>query len=109
MILDLDLGQEVAKNRIGLISVTSVDHDMTSQNFTRKKGTSHQIGLTENGFNLKKLVFMSRIVLLDPKLTPPPCQFQQFSTREKFCLFPQFLGRLNEKREAATPLIDQFC
>ena len=28
MILDLDLGQEVAKNRIGLISVTSVDHDI---------------------------------------------------------------------------------
>ena len=26
MILNLDLGQEVAKNRIGLISVTSVDH-----------------------------------------------------------------------------------
>ena len=26
MILDIDLGQEVAKNRIGLISVTSVDH-----------------------------------------------------------------------------------
>ena len=29
MILDLDLGQEVAKNRLDLISVTSVDHGIT--------------------------------------------------------------------------------
>ena len=103
MILDLDLGQEVVKNRIGLISVTSVDHDMTSQNFTRKKGTSHQIGLTENGFNLKKLVFMSRIVLLDPKLTPPPFQFQQFSTREKFVHFHNFWDVSMRKEQQQPP------
>ena len=29
MILDLDLGQQVAKNRLGLISVTSLDHDIS--------------------------------------------------------------------------------
>ena len=39
---------------------------------------------SENGFNFKKRVFMSRIVLLDPKLTPPPCQFQQFPSGGRF-------------------------
>ena len=37
------------------------------------------------GLALKKLVFMSRIVVLDPTLTPPPlCQFQQFLVEENF-------------------------
>ena len=51
--------------------------DMMSQNFLRKKGTSHQIRLfiLENGFNLKKRDFMSIIILLDQTLTPPPSQF----------------------------------
>ena len=37
--------------------------DMTSQNFPRKKGTSHQIRLftPENGFNFKKLSFYVQI------------------------------------------------
>ena len=43
----------------------------------------------ENRFNFKKVCFMSRIVLLDPKLTPP-CQFQQFSSRGKFFIFKIF-------------------
>ena len=45
--------------------------DMTSQNFPQKKGTSHPIRLypRKMGLTLKKRVFMSRIVLLDPKLT----------------------------------------
>ena len=53
--------------------------DMTSQNFPQKKGMRTDL-------TLKKRVFMSRIVLLDPKLTPP-CQFQQFSSRGKFFEF----------------------
>ena len=54
---------------------------------------------------------MSRFVLLGPKLTPPPppCQFQQFPSRGKFFSFCKFLGRFDEKRAAATPLIDQSC
>ena len=38
--------------------------------------------LPENGFNSKIMSFMSRTVPLDPKLTSPQCQFQQFSSRE---------------------------
>ena len=66
---------------------------MTSQNFLQKKGTSHPIRLfypRKTGLTLKKRVFMSRIVLLDPKL-PPPSQFQQFSSRGKFVHFQHFL------------------
>ena len=37
MILDLDLGQEVAKNRLGLISVTSLDHVLTFPNSLKCK------------------------------------------------------------------------
>ena len=61
----------------------------------------------ENGFNFKKWVFMSRIVLLDPKLTPMSIS-AIFKHRKNFS-FSKFLGRLDEKRAAATPLIDQFC
>ena len=55
----------------------------------------------------KKIVFMSRIVLLDPKLTPMSI-FSNFQAKENF-LFCKFLGRLDERRAAATPLVDQFC
>ena len=40
-----------------------------------------------------------------PKIDPP-CQFQQFSSIGKIFHFQIFL---DEKRAAATPLIDQFC
>ena len=70
--------------------------DMTSQNFPLKKGTSHEIRL-----------FTARIVLLDPKLTPMSIS-AIFRHRKNFS-FSKFLGRLDEKRAAATPLIDQFC
>ena len=47
---------------------------------------------------------MSRIVLLDPKLTPH-LNFSNFQAEEKFS-FSKFLGYLDEKRAAAT--IDQL-
>ena len=50
---------------------------------------------------------MSRIVLLDPKLTPH-VNFNNFQAEEIFS-FSKFLGRLDDERAAATPLIDQFC
>ena len=53
--------------------------DMTSQNFPQKKGTSHP----KKGLTLKKRVFMSRIVLLDPKLTPH-VNFNNFQAEENF-------------------------
>ena len=49
---------------------------------------------------------MSRIVLLDPKLTTH-LNFSNFQV-EEFFLFCKFLGRLDEKRAAATPLTDQI-
>ena len=60
--------------------------DMMSQNFVWKKGTSHQIQLFTPGKRvqlLKKLDFMSRIVLLDPKLTPH-VNFRNFQAEENF-------------------------
>ena len=59
--------------------------DMMSQNFPRKKGTSHQIRLftPEKRVKLLKMSFMSRIVLLDPKLTPH-VNFSSLQAREIF-------------------------
>ena len=62
----------------------------------------------ENGFNLKKMSFYVQNRSSRPKIDPP-CQFQQFSNIGKIFHFQNFLGRLDEKRAAATPLIDQFC
>ena len=62
----------------------------------------------ENGFNFKKTSFYVQNRSSRPKIDPP-CQFQQFSSREIFFSFSKFLGRLDDERAAATPLIDQFC
>ena len=45
---------------------------------------------------------MSRIVVLDPKLTPPHVNFNNFQVEENFFIC-KFLGRLDEKSAAATP------
>ena len=50
---------------------------------------------------------MSRIVLLDPKLTP--MSISAIFKHGKNFSFSKFLGRLDEKRAAATPLIDHFA
>ena len=57
----------------------------------------------KTGLTLKK----EFLYLLDPKLTPH-VNFSKFQAEEIFS-FSKFLGRLDEKRAAATPLIDQFC
>ena len=61
--------------------------DITSQNFPRKKGTSHQIRLLppENGFNLEKknMSFYVQNRSFRPKIDPS-CQFQQFPSGGKF-------------------------
>ena len=76
--------------------------DMTSQNFPQKKGTSHQIRL----FTPEKRVFMSRIVLLDPKLTSH-VNFRNFQA-ENFHFQKSWEVSIR-KIAAVTPLIDQFC
>ena len=66
--------------------------DMTSQNFPQKKGTSHPIRLFTPGkriLTLKKRVFMSGIVLLDPKLTLH-INFNNFQAEENFFIFKIF-------------------
>ena len=65
--------------------------DMTSQNFPLKRGTSHKIRIftLENGFNFQKLGFYVQIRFLRLKIDPL-CQFQQFSSREKFFIFKIF-------------------
>ena len=50
---------------------------------------------------------MSRIVPLDPKLTPH-VNLSNFQAEEHFS-FSTFLGRLDEKREAATPCLINFA
>ena len=60
---------------------------------------------TENGFIFKKMSFLSRIVLLDPKLTP--MSISAIFKQKKLFHF-SFLGCLDEKRAEVTPLIDQF-
>ena len=82
---------------------------MTSQNFPRKPGnesSNSAIYPRKRVLTFKKWIFMSRIVLLDPKLTH--VNFSNFQAEQHFS-FSKFLGRLDEKRAAATPLIDQFA
>ena len=50
---------------------------------------------------------MPRIVLLDTKLTPH-VNFNNFQAEENFFIF-KILGRLDDERAAATPLIDHFA
>ena len=54
----------------------------------------------ENGFNFKKISFYVQ--------NRPMSISAIFKHRKNFS-FSKFLGRLDEKRAAATPLIDQFC
>ena len=86
--------------------------DMTSQNFPRKKGTSHQIRLFTPGklFNFQKISFYVQNRSSRPKIDPPPpnVNFSKFQAEENFS-FSKFSGRLDEKRATAAPLIDQFC
>ena len=67
--------------------------DMTSQNFPQKKGGNESSDSTiyprKTGLTLKKRVFMSRIVLLDPKLTPH-VNFNNFQAEEHFFIFKIF-------------------
>ena len=50
---------------------------------------------------------MSGIVLLDPKLTP--MSISTIFKQRKIFSFSKFLGRLDDERAAATPLIDHFA
>ena len=61
---------------------SSSSGDMTSQNFPNKSSNS-AIYPRKTGLTLKKFVFVSRIVLLDPKLTTH-VNFSNFQIEENF-------------------------
>ena len=85
--------------------------DMTSQNFPRKKGMSHQIRQftpRKTGLTLKKMSFYVQNRSSRPKIDSPMSISAIFKQRTIFS-FSKFLGRFDEKRAAATPLINQFC
>ena len=77
--------------------------DMASQNFSRKKATSHQIRLfpPENEFNFKNMTSYVQNRSSRPKIDPH-VNFSNFQAEEIFS-FSKFLECLDEKRAAATP------
>ena len=79
--------------------------DMTSQKFPLKRGTVIKFRYLppEMDLSLKKMSFMPRFVLFDSKLTPPSMSISAIFKRRKIFSFSKFLGRLDEKRAAATP------
>ena len=62
----------------------------------------------ENGFNFKKMSFYVQNRSSRPKIDPP-MSISAISKQRKIFSFCKFLGRLDEKWAAATPLIDQLC
>ena len=85
--------------------------DMTSQNFRQKRERVIRFNYLspENGFNFKKTSFYVQNRSSRPKIDPPPMSISTIFKRRKIFSFSKFLGRLDDKRAAATPLIDQFC
>ena len=67
------------------------------------KSSSSAIYPRETGLTFKEWVFMSRIVLLDPKSTPLPSQFQQFSSGGKFFHFVNFWDVSMRKEQQQPP------
>ena len=63
--------------------------DMASQNFHLKKGTSRGIRIFTPGkwFNLKKRFYVQNRSSGPKIYPPPPCQFQQFSSRGNVFIF----------------------
>ena len=59
----------------------------------------------ENGFNFKKNEFLCPESFFSTQNLPPMSISAIFKHRKNFS-FSKFLGRLDEKRAAATPLID---
>ena len=82
--------------------------NMMSQNFPRKKGTSHKFGYlapeNENGFNFKKMSFYVQNRSSRPKIDLPMSISAIFKQRKLFS-FSKFLGCLDEKRAAAKNLL----
>ena len=76
---------------------------MTSQNFPLKKGTSHRIRIFTPGkwvkLLFKKWVLSPESFFSTQNWPPPPCQFQQFSSRGKLFIFKIFETSQKEKQQ----------
>ena len=72
------------------------------------KSTNSDIYPRKVDLTLRKMIFESRIVFLDQKLTPPPTSKAAIFKQRKILSPLKFLRRLDERRAAATTLIDQF-
>ena len=78
------------------------------------KSSNSAIYTRKMGLALKKLVFMSRSVLPDPKLTPPPpppnFNFSNFQkSRGKFFHFVNFWDLLMRKEQQQPPRLINFA
>ena len=62
----------------------------------------------KTGLTLKNATFYVQNRSSRPKIDPPMSISAIFKQRKIFS-FSKFLGRLDEKRAATTPLIDQLC
>ena len=62
----------------------------------------------ENGFNFKKNDFLCPESFFSTQNWAPMSISTIFKQRKIFS-FSKFLGRLDDERAAATPLVDQFC
>ena len=84
--------------------------DMTSQSFPQKRERVIRFDCLppENWFNFKKTSFYVQNRSSRPNIDPPMSISTIFKQRKIFS-FSKFLGRLDDERAAATPLIDQFC
>ena len=76
--------------------------NMTSQNFSLKRKRVIKFGYLppENGINLEKMSFY---VQIRQYFDPPPVSISVIFKQRKIFSFSKFLGRLDEKRAAATP------
>ena len=69
------------------------------------KSSNSNIYPRKTGLTCKKMSFYVKKRSFRPKLDPQ-INFSNFETKE-ICSFPEFLRCLDEKRAAATPLIDK--
>ena len=79
--------------------------DMTSHNFLKRREQVIRFDYLppENGFDFKKTSFYVQNRSSRPKIDPPPCQFQQFSSRGKFFHFQNFWDVSMTKEQQQPP------
>ena len=75
---------------------------------TKFPSSNSAIPSREMGLAFKKIVFMSRIIFLDPKLTSPQVNFSNFQMEEIFS-FCKFWDLLMRKQQQQPPRLINFA